>query len=123
VDGIAVEVLLRSHREIQRLKWERAPPIELAEQIENAAIGGDRANVVVIGPSVLDALHLSRILDGLGISHVDVELGAEIGLDTLYPLVKRVVRKINDGIAAFVQIRCNAAFFRTELKLIDDCVK
>ena len=59
MDGVAVKVLLRPDGEIQRLEGKGAPSVELSKQLQDSTIGGNRTDVVVIGPGVLDALHLA----------------------------------------------------------------
>ena len=98
-----MRALLGAHGEVEGLEGKGLAAIELAEQVEHARIGGDRVDVAIEAPGILDAALALRFV-AFGIGEIDPAARAETGLDPLDPRLEPRIGEVEHGIAAGVQI-------------------
>ena len=72
--GIAVHMLLRSDREIKRLKRKGPAAIELRQQFQNFRVSGNGSNVVVELPRILNT-QIALVLDAGRRGKIDAVMG------------------------------------------------
>ena len=53
MNAVGMEMLLRSHGEIQRLKWKRSPAIQVGKQPKHGWIAGDALHLRNFVPGIL----------------------------------------------------------------------
>src|SRR4029077_874696 len=95
-DGVGVEVLLRAHREIERLEGPCGASIEPRQQLKQAGVAGDAADILVILPGVLDSK--TAILRPAFLQPaIPVVLVAKLSLDSFRALREIRIREVNHG--------------------------
>ena len=119
---IGVYLLLRADRKVERLERKRSTAIETREQIQDGGIHGDRPDVFVEFPGVLDA-SVTYGLDAFRVVQISAHSRGQRCADAIYPAVEFDVLEIYDGEAIPMQLRRDRLFRLAQAEMREFRVK